>query len=95
MLQHAPVLRFTLPIDTYRVATWSGKSGNTKKNDKSQEKSGKNWAFEKGQEKKLKILDFASLILPNSLYLKAFKWLKLIKNSSKSDKNCKTFLEFY
>ena len=49
--------------------------------------------FEKSQEKKTS--DFISSNLPNSLYFKPSIGKKIIKNSFKSDKNCKIFLEFF
>ena len=39
--------------------------------------------------------DFVSLNLQNSLFSKAFKWLKLIKSPFKSEKSSKIFLEIY
>ena len=62
------------------VATWSGnqeKSGKTKKNDKSQEKSGKNGGFLKKIRKNsgiffLKTSDIVSSNLYNSFCFKAF-----------------------
>ena len=48
----------TLSTPLNRVATWSGKvrkSGKTKKNDKSQEKSGKNGGYLKKVRKKSEI----------------------------------------
>ena len=60
-------------ISTFRVAKWSGKigkSGKTKKNDKSQVKMG---VFEKSQEKINKKSDFVSSNVLNTLYFKAFE----------------------
>ena len=78
-----------------KVATRSEKSGKTKK---VWQKSRSIGVFDKKSENLIKFELMSGCVylnLQNSLFSKAFKWLKKINSLLKSDLNCAIFLKIY